>query len=92
MEDYFDWFEMSDTEWVRFAKMKPVRPARKFWHTITTHLERTNQPPITHWAIMKERLKEKYFLLLIDPTLLTSCWTLGNPLLAWLSTSTVLKS
>jgi len=30
MEDYFDWYEMSDIERVRFAKMKLIGPARKF--------------------------------------------------------------
>jgi len=51
MKDYFDWYGMSDIECVRFAKMKLVGPARKFWQTLTTHLER---------AVMKDRLKEKY--------------------------------
>ena len=26
MEDYFDWYEMSDIKWVRFAKMKLIGP------------------------------------------------------------------
>ena len=39
MEDYFDWYEMSDIERVRFAKMKLIGPARKFWQTVTSHLE-----------------------------------------------------
>ena len=60
MEDYFDWYEMSDIERVRFAKMKLVRLARKFWHTITSHLEQIRQPPIEQWEVMKDRLKEKY--------------------------------
>jgi len=60
MEDYFDWYGMSDIECVRFAKMKLVVPVRKFWHTLTTQLERMHQPPITQWAVMKDRLKEKY--------------------------------
>ena len=50
MEDYFDWCWMSDIECVRFAKMKLVGPARKFWETLTTHLERIHQPSITQWA------------------------------------------
>ena len=39
MDDYFDWCEMSDIEQVRFAKMKLIGPARKFWRTVTSHLE-----------------------------------------------------
>ena len=40
MEDYFDWYEMSDIEWVRFARMELTGPTRKFWQAITSHLER----------------------------------------------------
>jgi len=29
MKHYFDWYEMSDIERVRFAKIKVIRPARK---------------------------------------------------------------
>jgi len=31
MEDYFDWYEMSEIEHVRFAKMKLVGLTRKSW-------------------------------------------------------------
>jgi len=40
--------------------MKLVGLARKFWHTVTSHLERIHQPPIEQWEVMKHRLKEKY--------------------------------
>ena len=39
MEDYFDWYEMSDIEQVIFAKIKLIRLARNFRHTVTSHLE-----------------------------------------------------
>jgi len=60
MEDYFDWYEMSNIEWAQFAKMKLVGPARKFWHTVMSHFERLRQLPINQWEVMKDRLKEKY--------------------------------
>jgi len=60
IEDYFDWYRMSDIECVRFTKMKLVGPTRKVLQKVTTHLERMHQPPITQWAVMKDRLKEKY--------------------------------
>jgi len=60
IEDYFDWYTRSDIERVRFAKMKLVGPARKFWQTVASHLERMCQPPITQWEAMKNRLNEKY--------------------------------
>jgi len=36
---------MSDNKCVRFGKMKLVGPIRKFWQTLTTHLESMQQPP-----------------------------------------------
>jgi len=60
MEDYFDWYEMSDIERVLFAKMKLIGPARKFLQTVTSYLERIRQPPIIQWEVMKDKLKEKY--------------------------------
>jgi len=60
MKDYFDWYEMSNIKRVRFAKMKLVGPARKFWHAVTSNLEQIRQPPIGQWEVMKDRLKEKY--------------------------------
>ena len=45
---------------VRFAKMKLVGLIIKFWHTLNTYLQHINQPPINHWVLMKERLKEKH--------------------------------
>jgi len=92
MEDYFDWYEMPDIGWVRFAKMKLVGPAMKFWHTVSTHLERMNQPPITHWVVMKERLKEKHFPSFHRFHLVNQLLDLNNPLLAQPNTSTILRS
>jgi len=39
MEDRFDWYEMYDIERVRFAKMKIVEPAMKFWKTVINYLK-----------------------------------------------------
>lgn len=60
MQDCFDWYEMFDIERVRFGKIKLVGPARNLWQTVTSHLERMRQHPITQWEFMKDRLKEKY--------------------------------
>jgi len=40
IEDYFDGYEMSGIERVRFAKMKLIGLAKKFRQTVTSHLER----------------------------------------------------
>jgi len=47
MEDYFDWYEMSDIKRVRFAKKKLIGPSWKFWQTVTSHPEEMHQPLIT---------------------------------------------
>lgn len=60
MEDYFDWYGMSDIERVRFAKMKLIGSAKKDWHSVQRNLGRLGEPPITQWAVMKQKWKEKY--------------------------------
>ncbi|XP_028755921.1 uncharacterized protein LOC114715291 [Neltuma alba] len=60
MDDYFEWYNMSDIQRVRFTKMKLVGSARKYWQFVQTNLERLGQPPVTTWEEMKLKLKEKY--------------------------------
>jgi len=78
MKDYFDWYEMFNIERVRFAKMKLVGPARKFWHTVTSHLKQIRQPPIEQWEVMKDRLKEKYLPSFHRTHLIDKCLTFDN--------------
>ncbi|KAF7839637.1 putative mitochondrial protein [Senna tora] len=51
---------MNDIQCVRFARMKMVGPAKKYWQTVQRNLERLGQPQIEVWAEMKMKLKEKY--------------------------------
>uniref|UniRef100_A0A5B7BML6 RNA-directed DNA polymerase n=1 Tax=Davidia involucrata TaxID=16924 RepID=A0A5B7BML6_DAVIN len=60
IEDYFEWYDMSDYQRVRFAKMKLVGSAKRYWQGVQTNLERLGEPPVTLWGEMKTRLKEKY--------------------------------
>jgi len=60
MEEYFDRYGIFDIERLRFAKIKPIRLATKFWHTVMSHLKLMHQPLIDRWEVMKDRLKEKY--------------------------------
>ncbi|XP_004301556.1 PREDICTED: uncharacterized protein LOC101305082 [Fragaria vesca subsp. vesca] len=60
MDHYFDWYELSETRRVRFAKMKLVGKAREWWSGVERRAARAGDEPITHWEEMKERLKEKY--------------------------------
>ncbi|KAK0579189.1 hypothetical protein LWI29_022501 [Acer saccharum] len=60
LEDYFDWYRISEGQKVRFAKLRLVGSAKKYWQGIQKQLEHLGQEPITLWAEMKLRLKEKY--------------------------------
>ena len=60
IEDYFDWFTVSEDRKVRYVRMKLKGHARAWWGSVEEQLRRKRRPPISNWEEMKERLKEKY--------------------------------
>jgi len=60
MDHYFEWHGMSDERCVRFAKMKLQGQAKIYWISFERSLDREGYRPISRWADMKRRLKEKY--------------------------------
>ena len=62
IEEYFDWYEMIDSERVRFTKMKLTNSAKIYWQNVLQDMLRLGEPPITQWAVMKAKLQEKYIL------------------------------
>jgi len=60
IEDYFDWFAVSEDRKVRYVRMKLKSHARAWWGSVEEQLRRTRRPTISNWEEMKERLKEKY--------------------------------
>ncbi|KAG6738607.1 hypothetical protein POTOM_058227 [Populus tomentosa] len=60
IEDYFDWFAVSEDRKVRYVRMKLKGHARAWWGSVEEQLRRTHRPAICNWEEMKERLKEKY--------------------------------
>ena len=60
IEEYFDWYEMIDSERVRFAKMKLTNSAKMYWQNVLQDMLRLGEPPITQWAVMKAKLQDKY--------------------------------
>jgi len=60
IEDYFDWFAVSEDRKVRYVRMKLKGHARAWWGSVEEQLRRTRRPAISNWEEMKERLKEKY--------------------------------
>jgi len=59
IEDYFDWFAVSEERKVQYIKMKLKGHARVWWGSVEEKLRRTQHPSISHWEEMKEWLKEK---------------------------------
>ncbi|XP_010272487.1 PREDICTED: uncharacterized protein LOC104608253 [Nelumbo nucifera] len=60
LEEYFDWFDMSDERWVRFAKLKLVDHAKVWWRSVENRLQNMGKSSITRWEDMKHFLEEKY--------------------------------
>ncbi|KAG6756914.1 hypothetical protein POTOM_037213 [Populus tomentosa] len=60
IEDYFDWFVVSEDRKVRYVRMKLKGHARAWRGSVEEQLRRTRRPAISNWEEMKERLKEKY--------------------------------
>ena len=56
IEKYFDWYEMIDSERVRFAKMKLTNSAKMYWQNVLQDMLRLGEPPITQWVVMKAKL------------------------------------
>ena len=48
---------------VRFSKMKLTNLAKMYWQNVLQDIIHLGEPPITQWAVMKEKLQEKYILL-----------------------------
>ncbi|KAA8516297.1 hypothetical protein F0562_016590 [Nyssa sinensis] len=60
IEDYFDWFAVSEDRKVRYVRMTLKGHARAWWGSVEEQLRRTRRPVVSNWEDMKERLKEKY--------------------------------
>jgi len=60
MEQYFDWYSMSDRTKFKFAKLRLVHQARLFWNSIENYIEQKGQLPITAWGKKKDKLRRKY--------------------------------
>ena len=48
LEDYFDWYGMTEERKVRFAKMKLKGQARIWWRNVEACINRLGQAPIIH--------------------------------------------
>lgn len=57
MDQYFDWYEMSNNRWVHFVKMKLTGITKQYWIGIERNLEWLEQDPITLQPEMKAKLK-----------------------------------
>ena len=60
IEEYFDWYDMTNDRQVRFAKMKFVGLAKVWWFGVENVIRSIGQPPIDTWQEMKVKLRRKY--------------------------------
>ena len=60
IKEYFDWYEMTDSERIRFAKMKLTNSAKIYRQNVLQDMIPLCEPPLTQWAVMKAKLQEKY--------------------------------
>ena len=60
MDQYFEWFDMSEERKFRFAKLKFTRQARLYWGKLERLIGRRGENPIATWQGMKRRLRDKY--------------------------------
>lgn len=57
MEEYLDWYNLSDKKKVRFATAKLKGTARLWWGTVQERLIGSRRPDVETWEDMKTRLK-----------------------------------
>ena len=60
LNEYFEWYQLSEGRRIQFAQMKLTGQARIYWRNLQATTERRHDPMITTWAEMKSRLREKY--------------------------------
>ena len=47
IEEYFDWYEMTNSKRVRFVKRKLTNSAKMYWQNMLQDMLRLGEPPIT---------------------------------------------
>jgi hypothetical protein len=60
MNNYFDWYEMSEERKVRFAKMRLLGQAKYYWQNVERLTLHRGQETIRTWDELKDKLREKY--------------------------------
>ena len=60
MDQYFEWYEMTEGRKFKFAKLRLVRQARMYWDTVERLVTQRGQEPIATWGDLKAKLREKY--------------------------------
>ena len=60
IEEYFDWYDITDDRRVRFSKIKLVGLAKIWWMGVEGDIRRMGLLPISTWEEMKAKLREKY--------------------------------
>ena len=59
MDQYFEWYEMTEGRKFKFAKLRLIRQARMYWDTVERLIRQRGQEPIATWGELKAKLREK---------------------------------
>ena len=60
IDQYFEWYEMTEERKYKFAKLRLVRQARLYWGNVERLIRQRGDAPIATWRAMKVRLRAKY--------------------------------
>ena len=60
MDQYFEWYTMSEERKVKFAKFRLIRQARLYWGNVERLSRQRRDPYIASWKDMKLKLRAKY--------------------------------
>ena len=62
LEDYFDQYDFTDTQFVRSVKMKLVGSIKSYWQLVLLDLDRLSQDLVTMWEKMKPTYHRNHLL------------------------------
>ena len=60
IDHFFEWYDMSEVQKIKFAKIKLISQSKLYWHNLEHLAEHRRQESIETWEKKKERLRQKY--------------------------------
>ena len=60
MDQYFEWYDMTEQRKCKYAELRLVREARLFWRDVERTIRQRGDDPIVSWRAMKAKLRGMY--------------------------------